>query len=139
MSEKGNAPAEEPGEKLTNETTPIEVKEEKDQKPDLPKAPISNYWRIVSYGSRTDHVLMLLALAASAGSGVAMPLMNIVLGNLFGDFNNYFLPNTDVTKGEFERAVDRFALIIFGLFIAKFGLTYISMVSDVQDVDCVAC
>jgi hypothetical protein len=128
MSEKGTTPAGEPGEKLTNETTPIEVKDEKDKKPELPKAPITNYWRIVSYGSRADHVFMLLALTASAGSGVAMPLMNIVLGNLFGDFNNYFLPNTDVTRDEFENSVDRFALIIFGLFIAKFGLTYISMV-----------
>ena len=99
------------------------------EKSDLPKAPISNYWRIVSYGSRPDHVFMLVAFAASAGSGVAMPLMNIVLGNLFGDFNNYFIPGSDTTEGEFKAAVNRFGLIIFGLFLGKFVLTYISMVS----------
>jgi ATP-binding cassette, subfamily B (MDR/TAP), member 1 len=96
--------------------------------PQQQKIPISNYWRIVSYGTRTEHVLMLAALVASATSGVTMPLMNIVFGNLVGQFNTFGNPDSSTTESDFRSEVDRFSLIIFGLFLAKFVLCYISMV-----------
>jgi hypothetical protein len=128
MYEKDVVQAETTGSKSDTAAQPHDTPEAKDEKTDLSKAHISNYWRIISYGSRPDHMFMLVAFAASAGSGVAMPLMNIVLGNLVGDFNNFFLPNTSTAESDFKRSVDRYGLIIFGLFLGKLVLTYISMV-----------
>jgi hypothetical protein len=102
---------------------------EKDVSQSQQKVPVSNYWRIVSYGTRIEHLLMFAALVASATSGVTMPLMNIVFGNLVGQFNTFGNPDSSTTESDFRNEVDRFSLIIFGLFLAKFVLCYVSMVS----------
>lgn len=99
-------------------------KEKEEQK----AAPISNYWRILSFGSRVNHCLMLAALGASVASGVPLPLMNIFFGNLVGNFNGYFIPNGGVSKAEFKHSVSMNALYIIYLFIAKFFLMYIALV-----------
>ena len=91
-------------------------------------APIGNYWRILSYGSKVNHCLMLAALGASMASGVPLPLMNIFFGKLVGNFNGYFIPNGGVTKAEFKHSVSMNALYIIYLFIAKFFLMYIALV-----------
>ncbi|KIW02302.1 uncharacterized protein PV09_06449 [Verruconis gallopava] len=127
MSEKNIVTAQGAEKAPVGELQPSDATEVRDKSSDVPKAPFSNYWRIMSYGSRTDHALMLLAFAASAGSGVAMPLMNIVLGNLVGNFNKFFIPGSGTTETEFKSSVNHFSLIIFGLFLGKFVLTYISM------------
>jgi ATP-binding cassette subfamily B (MDR/TAP) protein 1 len=57
-----------------------------------------------------------------------MPLMNVVFGNLVGNFTNYFIPGTTVTRDEFQAEINRLALLIVYLFIAKLVLSYISMV-----------
>ncbi|KAL2404594.1 ABC multidrug transporter E [Exophiala dermatitidis] len=90
-------------------------------------APFSNYWRILSHRTTADGYVLLLGLLCGVGSGTAMPLMNIVFGNLVGDFNGYFLPNTTVTEAKFKSSVNRNALYIVYLFIGKFVLTYVSM------------
>jgi len=95
------------------------------------KVPISNYWRILSFGNRNDHLVLLLALASALASGVALPLMNIILGRLVGNFNNYFIPGSGVTEEEFKHTVARNALIIVYLFIGRFILTYIATVGAI--------
>lgn len=72
------------------------------------KAPLSNYWRILSYGSKGEHGLMLAALVASAASGVALPLMQIVFGNLTGTFNSYST-DTDRSQSDFNSTLDRYS------------------------------
>lgn len=76
-----------------------------------------------------------------------LPLMNIVFGNLVGEFNGYFTPGSSTTEAEFKSSINQlrsvseagkmwsyinhhFSLYIVYLFIAKFCLTYISMVSQ---------
>ena len=93
------------------------------------KVPISNYWRVLSFGDRNDHLVLLLALGSALGSGVALPLMNIVFGRLVSSFNNYFIPGSGVTEQEFKHTVSRNALFIVYLFIGKFILTYTATVS----------
>ncbi|RMZ82567.1 hypothetical protein DV738_g1474, partial [Chaetothyriales sp. CBS 135597] len=88
-------------------------------------APFSNFWRILTFGKHGDHALLIIATLCSIGSGVAMPLMNIVFGSLVGDFNSYFLPNTSTTKAEFLHSVSQGSLYIVYLFIGKFVLSYI--------------
>lgn len=70
---------------------------------------------------------MVLCVFSAIGSGITMPLMNIVFGQLVGHFADYFLPNTTVTKQQFMDSVNKQALYIVYLFIAKFFLSYISM------------
>jgi ATP-binding cassette subfamily B (MDR/TAP) protein 1 len=81
----------------------------------------------------------------SIGSGIAMPLMNVVFGKLqrlqspaepnvskgqlVGNFTSYFIPGTSVTRGEFQAEINKLALYIVYLFIGKFVLSYIAMVT----------
>ncbi|KAF2713122.1 P-loop containing nucleoside triphosphate hydrolase protein [Pleomassaria siparia CBS 279.74] len=98
-------------------------------KKEKPTPTLGNYFRVMRYGTKLDMFLMLACCLTSIGAGIAMPLMNVVLGNLVGNFTNYFTPNSTVTKQEFQKAVNQQALYIFYLFIGKFVLSYISMFS----------
>ncbi|KAJ0417263.1 P-loop containing nucleoside triphosphate hydrolase protein [Aspergillus carlsbadensis] len=72
-----------------------------DSKPHL----FRSYFRIISYGARDRGLpAIVLGLIAAMGSGVALPLMNIIFGRLVGDFTQAF---------------------ILYLFALKFTLTYI--------------
>ncbi|EUC27241.1 hypothetical protein COCCADRAFT_41971 [Bipolaris zeicola 26-R-13] len=93
------------------------------------QAGIKNYFRIFSYGTKLDIVLILLCCITSIGSGVAFPLMNIVFGQLVGSFTNYFIPGTTMSSGEFQAEINKLTLYLIYLFIAKFVLSYISMVT----------
>ena len=82
-----------------------------------------------TYGTKLDALFLVLCVLTSIGAGITMPLMNIVFGQLVGHFTDYFLPNTTVTKHEFQSQVNKQALYIVYLFIAKFVMSYISMFS----------
>ncbi|KAL4904152.1 hypothetical protein BDW74DRAFT_32483 [Aspergillus multicolor] len=90
----------------------------------------ASYIRILSYGTGNyGWLLMILGLGCAMGSGIALPLMNIIFGNLVGDFNAYFLPDSDVTESRFKSTVNKNSLYLVYLFIGKFVLTYIYMLS----------
>ncbi|PGH27600.1 hypothetical protein AJ80_00613 [Polytolypa hystricis UAMH7299] len=109
------------------------------EKPDEAKrAPVKNFWlmkrlsrhqRILTYGTALDHFLMIAAAICAVGAGIALPLMNIVFGNLVSDFNGYFIPGSGVTKSQFLSGVNQNALYIVYIFIGKFVLGYVSMFS----------
>ncbi|KAF2472924.1 P-loop containing nucleoside triphosphate hydrolase protein [Lindgomyces ingoldianus] len=101
--------------------------EGKDKKEKKPQASLGNYFRVLSYGTPLDWALMVASMLTSIGAGIAMPLMNVVFGNLVGDFTGYFIPGSSVTKHQFQSAVNKNALYITYLFIGKFALSYISM------------
>lgn len=82
--------------------------------------------RILSYSTWFDRCLMTLATLCSVAAGAALPVMNVVFGKLVGSFTGYFTPGSGVTEEQFRADVDRNALYIFLLFIAKFCLGYIS-------------
>ncbi|MCJ1400565.1 hypothetical protein MMC11_003771 [Xylographa trunciseda] len=94
-----------------------------------PQPGFSNFWRILSYSNTADRFLMGAAVVFSGGAGAALPLMNVVFGKLVGSFNGYFIPGSNVSKDEFLASVNQNALYIFYLFIAKFGLDYVSIYS----------
>lgn len=54
--------------------------------------------------------------------------MNVVFGNLVGNFTNYFVPGTTVTRDEFQSEINRLALLMVYLFIAKLVLSYFALV-----------
>lgn len=45
-----------------------------------------------------------------------------------GDFTNYFMEGTTVTKQQFQASVNSGSLLLTYIFIARFFLSYISMV-----------
>ncbi|KAJ9157754.1 ABC transporter transmembrane region [Pleurostoma richardsiae] len=93
------------------------------------EATAKDYFRIFSYARKWDFALIAAAALASMGAGCTLPLMNVVFGKLVGTFNDYFVPGTTTTKAEFMRIVNRQALYIFLLFIARFVLNYINKFS----------
>ncbi|RMZ70090.1 leptomycin B resistance pmd1 [Pyrenophora seminiperda CCB06] len=95
----------------------------------VPQASMKNYFRVFSYGTGLDFVLMSLCCVTSIGSGVAFPLMNIVFGQLVGSFTGYFIPGTTMTSHQFQAEVNKLTLYLVYLFIAKFFLSYISMLT----------
>ncbi|KAE8373973.1 P-loop containing nucleoside triphosphate hydrolase protein [Aspergillus bertholletiae] len=90
-------------------------------------ASLANYFRVLSYTNARDRVMLGIALICSIGSGVPLPLMNIVFGKMVGEFNGYFIPGRSVTEAQFKSSVSKLSLYIVYLFIAKFALTYVSM------------
>ncbi|KAK4236760.1 P-loop containing nucleoside triphosphate hydrolase protein [Achaetomium macrosporum] len=89
------------------------------------EATAADYFRVFTYATRWDFVLMAAAALASVGAGTTLPLMNVVFGRLVGDFTDYFTPNAQ-SADEFTSQVNRMSLYIFALFIARFGLNYIN-------------
>ncbi|KAI1774119.1 P-loop containing nucleoside triphosphate hydrolase protein [Hypoxylon cercidicola] len=110
-----------------NTTSTEEEKAQRDAKlrPER-EATFRDYIRVFKYAKFWDFVLMVAALLAAMGSGVTLPLMNVVFGALVGNFSSYFLPVPGLTEAEFRASLDRNALYIFCLFIGKFVLTYIN-------------
>jgi hypothetical protein len=112
----------------TVDDPPTEKSKSDKEKEEEKAAPFSNYWRILGFGTRTNHCILFVAASAAAASGVALPLMNIFFGRLVGDFNSFFIPGGSTTRAEFRHSVAQNALIFVYLFIGKFVLTYIAMV-----------
>ncbi|RAR14080.1 leptomycin b resistance protein pmd1 [Stemphylium lycopersici] len=96
---------------------------------DASKDGMKNYFRVFTYGTKLDFLLMSLCAITSIGSGVAFPLMTVVFGQLVGTFTDYFIPGTTITSGEFQDEVNNLTLYLVYLFIAKFALSYISMLT----------
>lgn len=91
-------------------------------------ATFKDYLRVFTYATKWDYLLMAGAAVASIGAGVTMPLMNVVFGRLIGSFNSYAGPadSDPETQAAFNRLLNRQALYMFALFIARFGLNYIN-------------
>ncbi|KAF2010286.1 P-loop containing nucleoside triphosphate hydrolase protein [Aaosphaeria arxii CBS 175.79] len=72
---------------------------------------------------------MVTSCITSVGAGMAFPLLNILTGELVGDFTGYFAENTTITKQQFQASVNKNSLYLVYIFIAKFALSYISMLT----------
>ncbi|KAK1141050.1 hypothetical protein N8T08_009623 [Aspergillus melleus] len=82
--------------------------------------PLANYGRILSYGARRGGIFAMVAgLICAMGSGVTLPLMNIVFGELVGDFNEYFVDGNQMSEDSFKSTVDKNSLYILYLFIGN--------------------
>ncbi|KAJ5369082.1 uncharacterized protein N7496_008842 [Penicillium cataractarum] len=141
----GLSPTIDQGEAVTEEKNPIGESHSAstDDKPNdeaaiakedsVAKAPaeqatsLKDYFRVLSYTTPKDRVVLAIALICSIGSGVPLPIMNIVFGGLVGEFSSYFTPGSSTTEADFKASVSRLSLYIVYLFIAKFTLTYFSM------------
>ncbi|KAF3016964.1 hypothetical protein E8E15_004968 [Penicillium rubens] len=74
-------------------------------------ASLGSYARILSYGASHGSIyIMILGLICAMASGIALPLMNIVFGQLVGTFNEYFIPGPGITEGSFKSSVNQNSL-----------------------------
>lgn len=89
------------------------------------EATAADYFRVFTYATKWDFLMMTAAGLASIGAGTTLPLMNVVFGGLVGNFTNFATPNAQQAS-EFSAEVNRLSLYIFALFIARFGLNYIN-------------
>jgi ABC-type multidrug transport system fused ATPase/permease subunit len=85
--------------------------------------------RVLTYGTSFDTFLMGASTLASVGAGASYPVMIVVFGQLVGTFTNYFIPGTTITRGQFQSDVNKLSLYMVYIFIAKFVLSYISMLT----------
>ncbi|KAH0400619.1 ABC transporter, partial [Aureobasidium melanogenum] len=87
---------------------------------------VSDYLRVFSYATKWDFCIYTLASLASIGAGITLPLMNVVFGQLTGQFSDYYKESSTLTRHDFDRILNRQALYIMGLFIGRWGLNAIN-------------
>ncbi|KAH0161790.1 ABC transporter, partial [Aureobasidium melanogenum] len=87
---------------------------------------VSDYLRVFSYATKWDFCIYTLASLASIGAGITLPLMNVVFGQLTGQFSDYYKESSTLTRNDFDRILNRQALYIMGLFIGRWGLNAIN-------------
>lgn len=85
-----------------------------------------DYIRVFTYATKWDIVVYVLASVASIGAGTTMPLMNVIFGQFVGEFTGYFSIPPTATRAEFEASLNRLALLILALFLARLTLNYIN-------------
>ncbi|KAM7200480.1 P-loop containing nucleoside triphosphate hydrolase protein [Rhypophila sp. PSN 637] len=101
-----------------------ETEKEAKNEPAEREATVKDYIRVFGYAQKWDIVLMILAALASVGAGITMPLMNVIFGRLVNDFTGF--SSGGMNLGSFESSLNKQALYIFALFLARFGLQYIN-------------
>ena len=74
--------------------------------------------------------MMGICIVSALGAGIAMPLMFLVFGKLVGSFTDYFKPGSDMSQEKFMQLVNKNTLYMLYLGIARFLMSYISMVSS---------
>ncbi|KAJ5338686.1 ABC multidrug transporter [Penicillium brevicompactum] len=112
-----------------DETNDTSIAIDKETQEPIKTASLTTYLRILSYGARNGGVFaMVIGMICAMGSGIALPLMNIIFGKIVGDFNSYSLPDTAVNEHTFRSSINKSSLYIVYLFIGKFVLTYIAMI-----------
>ncbi|KAI0863247.1 multidrug resistance protein [Xylaria cubensis] len=118
---------EKPPTSATADVTTKEEQAEQDAKlqPER-EAGFKDYLRVFGYARGWDLPLLAVAAVAAAGSGVTLPLVNIIFGRLVNQFNGYFLDPPTLTRGEFQGNLNRNALYLFLLFLGRFTLAYIN-------------
>jgi len=87
---------------------------------------ISDYLRVFSYATKWDICVCTVASLASVGAGITLPLMNVIFGQLAGQFTDYYSDSTVLTRKDFDRILNRQALYIMALFIGRWGLNTIN-------------
>lgn len=87
---------------------------------------ISDYLRVFTYATKWDFCIYAVASFASIGAGVTLPLMNIIMGQLVGQFTDQFKAATADPRDVFEGILNKQALFLMGLFLARWGLNSIN-------------
>ncbi|PBP25821.1 P-loop containing nucleoside triphosphate hydrolase protein [Diplocarpon rosae] len=88
-------------------------------------ATLSNY-RIFSYSTSMDKMLLFVATVASICTGVTLPVMNVVFARLVGAFGALYNPQASSPEA-FLQEINVVVLDLVYLFVARLVLDYIAM------------
>ncbi|KUJ22548.1 P-loop containing nucleoside triphosphate hydrolase protein [Mollisia scopiformis] len=78
------------------------------------KTSMKDYLRIFTYSTFWDRVLLAVASAAEIATGVTLPLMNIIFGNLVGSFSTLYIVYIFIARWVFSY-ISIFAFRMVGL------------------------
>ncbi|KAF4450459.1 hypothetical protein F53441_6458 [Fusarium austroafricanum] len=87
---------------------------------------VADYLRVFSYATKWDFLIYAIASVASIGAGITMPLMNIIFGQLVNQFTDYFKDASSISQDDFKAILNKQALYMMGLFLARWGLNTIN-------------
>ncbi|WQF80321.1 Putative Type 1 protein exporter [Colletotrichum destructivum] len=90
------------------------------------KPRFSDYLRVFTYATKWDFLIYIIASLASIAAGVALPLMNVIFGQLVGQFTSYFSDTTTISRSQFESILNRQALYIMALFVGRWALNAVN-------------
>ncbi|KAK1990967.1 ABC transporter [Colletotrichum falcatum] len=90
------------------------------------KPKFADYLRVFTYATKWDFCVYVVASVASVAAGVTLPLMNIIFGQLVGQFTSYFSDNATVSRDQFDRILNRQALYIMALFVGRWALNAVN-------------
>jgi ABC-type multidrug transport system fused ATPase/permease subunit len=94
--------------------------------PTKKKSNLTNYLRVFGYATRWDFCVYVVGALASIGVGVTMPLMNVVLGQLVGDFSETVQDPSNMDLDNFKAMLQKQSLYIVGLFLGRWLLNSIN-------------
>ncbi|GKT51747.1 leptomycin B resistance protein pmd1 [Colletotrichum spaethianum] len=105
------------------DSTAVDISASSDRNGKKRTSGISAFLRVFTYGQPLDYVLEFTAILAAIGSGVAMAMMNLVIGQLMNIMSDPMLSTRD--PDQFMAAVSKNALYFVYIGIARFCCTYI--------------
>lgn len=110
---------------MTDEPGPSKPQGREAHSPQQERAPkFSDYLRVFSYAEKWDVCIYIIASIASIGAGIMMPLMNVIFGQLVGQFTDTIRDSS--SAGDFQKLVDKQVLYIMGLFFGRWFLSSIN-------------
>ncbi|KAK1598320.1 ABC transporter [Colletotrichum navitas] len=90
------------------------------------KPKLTDYLRVFTYATKWDFCVYVIASVASVAAGVTLPLMNIIFGQLVGQFSSYFSEDATISRAQFDSILNRQALYIMALFVGRWALNAIN-------------
>jgi ATP-binding cassette subfamily B (MDR/TAP) protein 1 len=115
----------------TGEKTPADVKlkpgegddgAKEETGPPEKEAGFGDYARVFGYATKWDIVAYVVGGLASIGAGTTLPLMNVVFANFVQDFTDFDANGLQ----NFTSSLNRLALYMFILFLARFALNILN-------------
>ncbi|KAI0150276.1 ABC transporter-like protein [Xylariaceae sp. FL1272] len=87
---------------------------------------LKNFYRIFTYSTWHDRMVLCISVISAIGAGVAFPIMTIIFGQLIGKIasvrGNW---STSTTRAEYQGIINEYVLYLVYLFVARFLLGYI--------------
>jgi len=92
------------------------------------KTAIKDFARIFSFSTWLDRVALVVATLASIGTGITLPVMNIIFGRMVGSFTGYFSVDAETTHEMFKNSITTCALYLVALFFIRLVLDYMAYI-----------
>lgn len=100
--------------------------EDAEAKPPQRTPSMHDYFRVFRYAKRWDFCIYAIASFASIAAGVTLPLMTVIMGQLVGQFTDYFQDSSTISPEVFKEILNKQVLYMMALFFGRWGLNTIN-------------